>query len=91
MVFSVFVEQADGQFTASLVGDRSVYVVGSTREEALAAIRRELRHRIHNGELVLLDVSTGGLMSLAGKYADDPSLQEICKEAYAERERDIAE
>lgn len=29
-----------------------------------------------------------GLLCIAGSYADDPCLAEICKEAYAQRDRE---
>jgi hypothetical protein len=39
-----------------------------------------------HGELAFLDIPFPGIIGLAGKYADDPSLAEICEEAYKARD-----
>ena len=48
----------------------------------------EIAGRIGRGELGTLEVDSLGIGDLAGKYADDPSLREICADAYAERDAD---
>jgi hypothetical protein len=86
MPFPVMVEACDGQFAASLVGVPNVRVVGSTRAQAIDAMRDELEHRVARGELLSLDLETIGVSSLAGKYEADPTLRTICDEAYQLRD-----
>jgi hypothetical protein len=73
MTFPVVVEACDSQFAASLVGVPNVRVVGSTRFQAIDALRAELEHRVARGELLSLDLETIGVSSLAGKYEADPT------------------
>ena len=86
MSFSVLVETQDGQIAASLAGAPDVRVVQPTRSQAIAALKSEIQQRIEIGELVSLDVEAVGVSSLAGSYADDPTLDEICEEAYQLRD-----
>jgi hypothetical protein len=51
MTFPVFVEASQGQFTAQLVGAPFVQVVGTTRDQALAALRAAVQERVRTGEL----------------------------------------
>jgi hypothetical protein len=46
--------------------------------------------RLDQGELVMLDVRRRGLAGLFGKFRDDPTLREICEEAYQERDAALA-
>jgi hypothetical protein len=73
MTFPVVVEACDSQFASSLVGVPNVRVVGSTRSQAIDALRAELEHRVARGELLSLDLETIGVSSLAGKYEADPT------------------
>jgi hypothetical protein len=88
--FPVIVEPSNGQFAAALVGAPNVRVVGSTPDEALTALRGEIQQRMARGELVSLEVAPLGVSGLAGTFADDPTLRDVCDEAYrirdAERE-----
>ena len=86
MTFPVLVEPYDGQFAATLVGEPTIRAVGSTRDEALAALQVELERRLARGELVSLDLAPAGVSALAGKYRTDPTLRAICAEAYRERD-----
>jgi len=86
MTFPVLVEPRGGQFVASLVGAPNLCVVEPTRDQALAALKAEIQQRITHGELVSLEVETVGISSLAGKYSADPTLREICDEAYRGRD-----
>lgn len=88
MTFPVLVEAYDGQFAASLLGAPSVRVVGPTRAQAIEALKAEIEKRIQLGELLLLEIETVGVSSLAGKYATDPTLREICDAAYQIRDAD---
>ena len=91
MTFSVMVHTAHGQFEASLVGAPEVRATAPTRAEALAALESVIEKRVEQGELVTLQIGRKGLIGLFGKYRDDPTLQDICDEAYKEREADRGE
>jgi hypothetical protein len=86
MTFPVLVQQTNGQFAAVLVGAPEVRVTASTRAEALTALEAELEQRVAQGELVALEIGPRGVSGLAGKYRDDPTLREICEEAYRQRD-----
>ncbi len=86
MTFSVIVSPLDDRFTAALVGEPEVRAVGRTREAAIAALRAEVTQRVDRGELITLDIRSVGITSLAGKYRDDPTLEDICADAYRERD-----
>ena len=86
MTFSVIVSPLEDRFTAALVGEPEVRAIGRTREAAIAALKTEVRQRVECGELVTLDIDSVGITSLAGKYRDDPTLEDICAEAYRERD-----
>jgi hypothetical protein len=91
MTFPVVVQPANGQFAAALVGAPEVRVIASTRAEALAALEAALAQRLAQGELVALEVGHRGVSLLAGKYRDDPTLREICEEAYQQRNAESVE
>ncbi len=91
MTFSVIVSPLDDRFTAALVGEPEVRAVGRTREAAIAALRAEVTQRVDRGELITLDIRSVGITSLAGKYRDDPTLENICADAYRERDAEITQ
>jgi hypothetical protein len=91
MNFSVLVEAVDGQFAASLVGAPGVRVVKDDRVEAISGLKAEIQHRVALGELLSLEIDTVGISSLVGKYADDPTLSQICDEAYQLRDAERTE
>jgi hypothetical protein len=88
MTFPILIVPEEGQFAAALVGAPEVRVVGLTRGEAVAALKAEITGRIGRGELGFLEIDTLGVNDLAGKCADDPSLRDICADAYATRDAD---
>jgi hypothetical protein len=59
--------------------------------EALAALETAIEKRVEQGELVTLEIGRKGLAGLFGKYRDDPTLQDICEEAYKDRDADVRE
>ena len=65
-------------------------VVRPTRDAAITALRAELKQRVEQGELISVDIAGTGLASLAGKYANDPTLHEIGRDAYQQRDVDPA-
>jgi predicted RNase H-like HicB family nuclease len=91
MTFPVLVHPADGQFEATLVGAPDVRATATTREQALAALEAAIAKRLDQGELVALEVRRRSLAGLFGKYRVDPTLREICDEAYQERDADMRE
>ena len=91
LTFPVLVELLEGQYAATLVGAPHVRVVGSTRDEAIAALRAEIAERVQRGELLTLEIDALGVADLAGKYAEDPTLRPICADAYHQRDREPRE
>lgn len=88
MTVPVLIQQTDGQFTAKVAGSSELRCTRSSKDEALAALQRELAAKIKEGELVHLELSVQGITGLAGRFADDPALREICADIYRERDAD---
>ena len=86
MTFPVLIESSNGQFAAALVGAPTIRAVGPTRDAALAALHTELAQRLARGELVSLELAPPGVSGLAGTYRTDPTLRDICTEAYRTRD-----
>ncbi len=86
MTFPVLIESSNGQFVAVLVGAPTIRTVGPTRDAALAALHTELAQRLARGELVSLELASTGVSGLAGTYCTDPTLRDICTEAYRTRD-----
>src|SRR5262249_59558616 len=84
--FSVMIEPYDGQFAASILGAPTIRAVGTTRDAALSALHNDLAQRFARGEFVTLEVSTQAVTDLAGTYSTDPTLRDICAEAYRLRD-----
>lgn len=85
MTFPVLIETNEGLVTASLVGVSKVRAVKPTRSQAIQALKEKIEQQIELGELISLTIESVGVSSLQGKYTDDPTLREICAEAYAFR------
>ena len=86
MIFPILLQTTNGQFAASLMWAPEVRVTASSRDEALAAIESVIEERVAQGELVALEIVRRGITGLAGKYRDDPTLREICEDAYRQRD-----
>ena len=86
MTFPVLIESSDGQFAAALVGAPTIRAIGPTRAAALAALQTELARRLERGDLVSLELPLTGVSGLAGAYRTDPTLRDICTEAYRTRD-----
>jgi len=52
-------------------------------------LKEELQRWIERGELLALEVETFGVSDLAGLFSDDPTLREICEQAYQTRDAEI--
>jgi len=85
------VESREGEFRAFLVGDPSLYVGATSREAAVAGLKEQLRQRVAQGQLLSVDIDSECVWGLAGRFADDPTLRELCAEAYAARDAELAE
>jgi hypothetical protein len=92
MAFPIFIHQDNGHFVATLVGVPEVRVSAPTRDAALAQMQTELRQRMACGEIVFLELpQPGGIMAIAGKYRDDPTLADIRDEIYRQRDAEPKE
>jgi hypothetical protein len=91
MTIPVMVHPARGLFEAFVVGAPDMNATASTREEALSKLETAISKRVEQGELVMLDVPPRGLASVFGAFRDDPTLQQICDEAYRLRDAEIQE
>jgi hypothetical protein len=91
MTFPIVIERCEGQFRASLVGDPGLWVGAPTQAAAVAALKEQLRERVAQGQLLSVDVDSEAVWGLAGKFADDPTLRDICADAYAARDAEVAE
>ena len=91
MSFPIVVESREGQFRASLVGDPGLYVGAPSREAAVEGLKEQLRQRVARGQLLSVDIDSESVWGLAGKFADDPTLRDLCAEAYAARDAELAE
>lgn len=86
MLFAVMIEPYDGQFAATLLVAPTIHAVGATRDDALRALHTDLAQRLAQGEFVTLEVSAQRITDLAGTYSTDPTLRDICAEAYRMRD-----
>jgi hypothetical protein len=91
MSFPIFVEAVNGQFAASLIGAPNVRVVKPNRAQAIAGLKAEIQQRVELGELLSLEIDAVSVSALAGKYASDPTLRDICDEAYRLRDAERTE
>ena len=87
MTYSVILlPELDGEITAILEG-YGLCATAPTRERALSQLRyRAERMLTDQVERTTLDLPTsrrGGLVALAGAFANDPDLPELVKAAYA--------
>jgi hypothetical protein len=89
MSFPIVVEMQNGHFIASLAGVPNLSVVEATRTQAIAALKAELQQWIERGELLTVEVETIGVSDLAGVFSNDPTLREICEQAYQMRDAEI--
>jgi predicted RNase H-like HicB family nuclease len=89
MNFPVSIEPSGDRFTAALLGAPEVCVSGETREAAIAELRRVVSQRVTDGQIVSLDISPSSVTDFIGVFRDDPTLDEICEEAYRQRDAEL--
>lgn len=88
MTFPVLIETMDGQFSASVAGSAELRCTGPSKDEAMALLQQQLVEKVKTGELVNMEMPTAGITGLAGRFADDPTLRNICEEIYRQRDAD---
>jgi hypothetical protein len=86
MTVPVWIEQSNGKFIATVLGAPQVKAEAPTKEQAVAAVTKQVRNATAQGQVVFVDVGFVGVSALAGKFKDDPTLEDIVKEAYRERD-----
>lgn len=91
MTCPIVIEPVNGQFAASVFGVPNARATAATREQAVAALKVELDARVQRGELRFIDLAPAGISSLAGEYAADPTLRDICDQAYQARDAESNE
>lgn len=91
MHFPLTLASENGHFTATVLSAPHLRVEAATRLEAVAQLKALVAERVQRGEVDLEKLQLPGLVGLAGKYADDPTLLDICDEAYRDRDAEIDE
>ena len=95
MKVPIWVEQNNGTYWAIVPGVPQLRAVAATADLAVSELIKQLRKQMKTSQLVFVNLELDGLLGLAGKYKDDPTLSAICKEAYrqrdAERDAEFAE
>jgi len=88
MSFPVLVESEKGRFVASLVGIPNVRAAEPTRSQAILSLKAKINQNAETGKLLFLKPDAPGISTLAGKYKSDPTLRDICEEAYKKRDEE---
>jgi len=89
MTIRIAIERTNGRFTAFVPGVPALRAEAASHEQAIALVKEALTERVRQGELSFLDLELGGLSTLAGRFAADPTLREICEEAYRLRDAEL--
>lgn len=90
MSLAILVEQSGTDYSASVPGIPQMRFVRRSRADAVVALEVEIRRRVQAGELLPIELTAGGVTNLAGMFRDDPTLSDICDEAYRLRDAEIA-
>ena len=89
MSYDVVVENSHGTYKATVLGWPNCSVTGRTREEVLALVRKDLRQRLAEVEIVTVEVDTPKaphpMLKFAGVLKDDPFFDEVQEEIDAYR------
>ena len=86
MNLTVMFERSNGTVSAAVPGIPFLRAEGPSEEAAAEALRAQLRSSLARRAIGFIDVDPVGLSGIAGTYRDDPSLQDICDEAYRLRD-----
>jgi hypothetical protein len=90
MTIPVLVTVLEDRFEAVLVGTPEVRGRGPSRSDAIESLKAELAQRTRRGELVWVDFEPSQRHQVAGSFADDDTLPELCAEIYRQRDADLA-
>lgn len=52
----------------------------------MAELRKVVTQRMTNGQIASLEIPPGSVTDVIGVFQDDPTLDEICQEAYRQRD-----
>jgi hypothetical protein len=90
MTLPVWVEQRNGRFTASVAGDPRLQADGTTKEEAVLALKMAIDEYRDRGELVLVNMHGFTAAELAARpplsEEEEEAWREIVDEIYRERD-----
>jgi hypothetical protein len=86
MNFPVSIESSGGRFTASLLGAPEVCASAATRDVAITELRKVVSERVTHGQIASLEIPPCSVTDFIGIFQDDPTLDEICQEAYRQRD-----
>lgn len=89
MTFPVLIESENGKFVASLLGTSDVRVMEKTRSQAIVSLKAKISQRMEKGELLFLELDKPGISTFAAKYKSDPTLRDICADAYQKRDEEL--
>ena len=90
MTIPVLVTATEDRFEAVLVGTPEVRGQGVSRGDAIESLRTELADRTQRGDLVWMEFEPPKPHRVAGSFADDDTLSELCEEIYRQRDADLA-
>jgi len=90
MTIPVLVTVLEDRFEAVLVGTPEVRGQGLSRSDAIESLKAELAQRTRRGDLVWVDFEPSQRHQVAGSFADDDTLPELCAEIYRQRDADLA-
>jgi hypothetical protein len=83
----VCVYEENGQFVAQLVGLPACRGSGETKELAVNKVKSQLIVGQPRGEIVWIPAEPASVHPCVGIFKDDPTLEEMLREIYAERDR----
>jgi hypothetical protein len=86
MSITAIFEKTNGKYSATVAGIPWLRADGASQDDVVRSLTDQVRDGLANGSVILLDVESKGLSGIAGTYRDDPSLQDICDEAYQLRD-----
>jgi hypothetical protein len=86
MQIPVLVESKNGHFIATVAGMPDCQAEGTTRDNAVEALRKSVRQHMDQGQLVFIELEPKGVHALAGILKDDPWVDEILEETYQYRD-----
>jgi hypothetical protein len=82
----VFIDSVNGHFVVRLATRPDLQAEAATREGALEALRDVVHGHFGTGNLAFKPIEPKGPQAWAGVFKDDPTLDDICREAYRQRD-----